>query len=74
MLPRARGPVDLPTAGALQDRVRKYTERGFPRAKAEILVLIEESAVAIFTKFLDHFIIFGGATLVLFYDSPRFLP
>jgi len=56
----------------LQDRVRKYTERGFQRAEAEILVLIEESAVAIFAAFPEHFIVFGGATLVLFYDSPRF--
>jgi hypothetical protein len=56
----------------LQDRVHKYTERGFQRVEAEILVLIEESAVAIFTAFPDHFVIFGGATLVLFYDSPRF--
>jgi hypothetical protein len=56
----------------LQDRVRKYTERAFQRAEAEILVLIEESAVAIFAAFPEHFIVFGGATLVLFYDSPRF--
>jgi hypothetical protein len=33
---------------------------------------MEESAVAIFTSFPDHFILFGGATLVLFYESPRF--
>lgn len=56
----------------LQDRVRAYTERGFQKAEAEILVLIEESAAAIFTSFPDHFIIFGGAALVLFYESPRF--
>jgi hypothetical protein len=56
----------------LEDRIRKYTERGFQRAEAEILVLIEETAVAIFTAFPDRFIIFGGATLVLFYYSPRF--
>src|SRR5216683_1634490 len=55
----------------LQDRVRKYTERGFQIVEAEILVLIEESAAAIFTSFPDHFILFGGAALVLFYESPR---
>lgn len=32
---------------------------------------MEESAVALFTSFPDHFILFGGATLVLFYESPR---
>ena len=57
---------------SLQDRVRKYTGRGFQKAEAEILVLIEESAAAIFAAFPEHFIVFGGATLVLFYDSPRF--
>src|SRR5437660_3576294 len=55
----------------LQARVDKYTERNFQQSDAEILVLIEESAVALFTSFPDHFIIFGGATLVLFYGSPR---
>lgn len=46
-------------------------ERGFQRTEAEILVLIEESAVAIFTSFPENFILFGGAALVLFHDSPR---
>ncbi|MGA8557408.1 MAG: nucleotidyl transferase AbiEii/AbiGii toxin family protein [Candidatus Acidiferrales bacterium] len=55
----------------LEDRVRRYTDRRFQRFEAEILVLIEESAAAIFTSFPDHFILFGGAALVLFYESPR---
>jgi Nucleotidyl transferase AbiEii toxin, Type IV TA system len=55
----------------LQARVDRYTERDFQRSDAEILVLIEESAVALFSSFPDHFILFGGATLVLFYGSPR---
>jgi Nucleotidyl transferase AbiEii toxin, Type IV TA system len=55
----------------LQTRVDNYRERGFQELEAEILVLMEESAVAIFTSFPDHFILFGGATLVLFYESPR---
>jgi Nucleotidyl transferase AbiEii toxin, Type IV TA system len=54
-----------------EDRVRRYTERGFQRVEAQILVLIEESAVAIFTSFHDNFVLFGGAALVLFHDSPR---
>jgi hypothetical protein len=32
---------------------------------------MEESAAAIFGAFPDQFILFGGATLVLFYDSPQ---
>jgi hypothetical protein len=35
-------------------------------------VLIEESGSAIFSAFPDHFVLFGGAALLLFYDSPRF--
>ncbi|MGC2330569.1 MAG: nucleotidyl transferase AbiEii/AbiGii toxin family protein [Candidatus Acidiferrales bacterium] len=56
---------------SIEDRVRRYTDRGFQTFEAEILVLIEESAAAIFTSFPDHFILFGGAALVLFYESPR---
>jgi len=55
----------------LQARVDRFRERGFQEREAEILVLIEESAAAIFTSFQDHFILVGGATLVLFYESPR---
>ncbi len=55
----------------LQARIDKYKERGFQQVEAEILVLIEESAAALFTAFPDQFILFGGATLVLFYESPR---
>jgi Nucleotidyl transferase AbiEii toxin, Type IV TA system len=55
----------------LQARVDRYRQRDFQPSDAEILVLIEESAVALFTSFPDHFILFGGASLVLFYGSPR---
>lgn len=36
----------------IEDRVRRYTERGLQKVEAEILVLIEESAAAIFTSCL----------------------
>jgi hypothetical protein len=55
----------------IQARIDKYRKRDFQQSDAEILVLIEETAVALFTSFPDHFILFGGATLVLFYESPR---
>ena len=32
---------------------------------------MEEAAVAIFAELPDHFVLFGGATLVLFHGSPR---
>src|SRR5712692_1296590 len=61
----------LLTTMNLQARIDRYRERGFQQLEAEILVLIEESAAGLFTAFPDQFILFGGATLVLFYESPR---
>lgn len=55
----------------LQARIERYVKRGFQQVEAEILVLIEEGASALFSAFPERFILFGGATLVLFYDSPR---
>jgi hypothetical protein len=55
----------------IQARVDRYLKRGFQPPEAEILVLIEESASALFSAFPERLILFGGATLVLFYDSPR---
>jgi hypothetical protein len=55
----------------IEDRVRRYTKRGFQKAEAETLVLIEESAVAIFKSFPENFVLFGGSALVLFHGSPR---
>ena len=36
-----------------------------------MLVLIEEALHSLFTSFADTFVLFGGATLVLFYGSQR---
>ena len=55
----------------VQQRVERYTKRGFQQTEAEILVLLEECASGLFSAFPDRFVLFGGATLVLFYDSPR---
>ena len=55
----------------LQERVERYKGRNFQDVDAEVLVLIEESAAAIFTVFPNHFILCGGASLVLFHQSPR---
>jgi hypothetical protein len=54
-----------------QTRIELYLRRGFQKVEAEILVFIEESASGLFSAFPDRFILVGGATLVLFYDSPR---
>jgi len=55
----------------VQSRIELYLKRGFQQVEAEILVLIEETASGLFSAFPNRFILFGGATLVLFYDSPR---
>jgi hypothetical protein len=54
-----------------QARIELYLRRGFQQADAEVLVLIEEAASGLFSAFPDRFILFGGATFVLFYESPR---
>lgn len=55
----------------LQERVARYLDRNLQKDQAEILVLMEEAAIALFSALPDHFVLFGGATLVLFHESPR---
>ncbi len=55
----------------LQARIDRYRERDIQEFDAQVLLLIEESAVALFNSFPDHFVLFGGVTLVFFHDSPR---
>jgi nucleotidyltransferase AbiEii toxin of type IV toxin-antitoxin system len=55
----------------LEQRVQQYMDRGFDELPAQVLVLMEESAVAVFSALPERFILFGGATLVLFHASPR---
>lgn len=55
----------------LEQRLQQYIDRGFEQMPAQILVLMEESAVALFSALPERFILFGGATLVLFHTSPR---
>jgi len=61
----------LRTTMNLQARIEKYRERGIQELDAHVLLLIEETAVALFNSFPDHFVLFGGVTLVLFHGSPR---
>jgi hypothetical protein len=55
----------------LGERLAKYLKRDFSLEQAQILVLMEEAAVALFAALPQHFVLFGGATLVLFHNSPR---
>jgi hypothetical protein len=56
----------------LADRQGIYRNRGLQEEEAAILVLIEETGIAIFSVFPDNFVLFGGAALLLFHESPLF--
>jgi len=56
----------------LADRLTIYLDRGLQEDEAAILVLVEEAGIAIFSAFPEQFVLFGGAALLLFYQSPRF--
>ncbi len=53
------------------ERVAKYLARDFSIEQAQIMVLMEEVAIALFSTLPEHFVLFGGATLVFFHNSPR---
>jgi len=55
----------------IAERLAKYEERGFGRETAAVNVLLEETLQILFASFPDSFVFFGGASLVLFYGSPR---
>ena len=55
----------------LEARLAKFLERDFGPDQARTLVLMEEAAVALFAALPEQFVMFGGATLVLFRNSPR---
>jgi hypothetical protein len=55
----------------IAERLAKYEERGFGRGTAAVNVLLEEALQVLLSTFPDAFIFFGGASLVLFYGSPR---
>ena len=55
----------------IAERLAKYEQRGFSRETAAVNVLLEEALQVLFSSFPDTFVFFGGASLVLFYGSPR---
>ena len=52
-------------------QLAKYAAKGFTGEQAQINVLMEAAAFAIFRNFPDAFVLFGGATLILYHDSVR---
>jgi predicted nucleotidyltransferase component of viral defense system len=55
----------------IAERLAKYEQRGFSCETAAVNVLLEEALQVLFSSFPDTFVFFGGASLVLFYGSPR---
>jgi len=53
------------------DEIAGYRERGFTQEQAEVIVLMRVAAGVIFRDFPDSFLLYGGATLVLFHQGPR---
>jgi predicted nucleotidyltransferase component of viral defense system len=55
----------------IEKQVARYEEKGFNKERAEINALMENAVFAIFRDFPDAFLLFGGATLMLFHESVR---
>jgi hypothetical protein len=55
----------------IAERLARYEQRGFSHENASVNVLLEETLQVLFSSFPDSFVFFGGASLVLFYGSPR---
>jgi len=52
-------------------RLARFEDRGFSRETAAVNVLLEQALQILLSAFPDTFVFFGGASLVLFYGSPR---
>jgi hypothetical protein len=52
-------------------QIAAYRERGFTGEQAEVITMMRVAAGVLFWDFPDSFLLFGGATLLLFHDSVR---
>ena len=55
----------------LAQQLASLRDRGFDEERAEVIILMRESAILLFQAFPDAFLLFGGANLILFHDSIR---
>jgi hypothetical protein len=51
--------------------IAAYKDRGFTAEQAEAITMMRVAAGVLFRDFPDSFLLFGGATLLLFCDSVR---
>jgi hypothetical protein len=55
----------------LAAQIAGYRDRGFTGEQAEVITMMRLAAGLLFQDFPDSFLLFGGATLLLFHDSVR---
>jgi Nucleotidyl transferase AbiEii toxin, Type IV TA system len=55
----------------LAQELASLQARGFDEARAELIIMMRESAILLFKAFPDAFLLFGGANLILFHESIR---
>ena len=53
------------------EQTARYQERGFTRDQAEVIAMMHAAAGTLFRDFPESFLLFGGATLLMFYESVR---
>ena len=52
-------------------QIALYRGKGFTEEHAEVIAFMRLAAGVLFRAFPESFLLFGGATLLLFHDSPR---
>jgi hypothetical protein len=55
----------------LAAQIAAYRDKGFTGEQAEVITVMRVAAGVLFRDFPDSFLLFGGATLLLFHDSVR---
>src|SRR5260370_41708721 len=55
----------------LAAQIAAYTDKGFTGEQAEVIALMRVASGVLFRDFPESFLLFGGATLLLFHDSVR---
>lgn len=55
----------------IADQVAQFEARGFTKDQAELYVIVRQAAITLFSDFPEDFVLVGGATLILFFESVR---
>lgn len=55
----------------LAEQIEALKTRGFSQEKAEVILLMQEAAIAVFQAWPESFVLYGGANLILFHNSVR---